>query len=184
MSSLPQQIHDSFAPLLGEPCWQVRRGYGSFLTFEFGDPHLEIYEPRTVPAHYSERVRKRLARRNIFIHGDWHLWIYCCDWLVTAHGERIGESSTHERMDRAAAELDGQALIQVHRDAETDHWFFNFDLGGQLETIPYDKPQYPQWYFHEPSGYVLTVRGSGIFSYRPGDERDEEASHDAECAAD
>ena len=166
-----EQAQISFAPLFGKPCWRVQRGYGSFLTFEFGEPHLEIHEPRAVGAKYSPRVRKGLARRRVFVHGDWHLWIYCCDWIVTVRGECVGESSTRERMDRAAAALDGQAINRVTLDTGTGHWSFDFDLGGRLETRPCAETGSgdEQWRLYEPSGCVLTVRGNGSFSHAPGD---------------
>lgn len=34
-----------FAPLIGLPAWNVQKGQGSFLTFDFGAPHLSITEP-------------------------------------------------------------------------------------------------------------------------------------------
>ena len=51
-------INDIFQPLYGKPCWQVKQGYGSFLTFEFGEPHLHIREPRQVSDQVSEKVKK------------------------------------------------------------------------------------------------------------------------------
>jgi hypothetical protein len=171
MPTLIEQVQASFAPLLGKPCWRVRRVHGSFLTFEFGEPHLEIHEPRKLDPSRSERLHQLFARRRVFIHGEWHLWIYCCDWIVTAGDERIGESSTHERMDRAANELDGQALISVR--GEGGRWYFDFDLGGRLETRPYEKylATNEQWHLYEASGYVLTVQADGSFTHAQGDER-------------
>jgi hypothetical protein len=31
-----------FKKLYGKPSWNVHRGYGSFVTFEFGKPKLEV----------------------------------------------------------------------------------------------------------------------------------------------
>jgi hypothetical protein len=33
-----------FKGILGKPCWDVKPGHGSFLTMEFGKPHLEVRE--------------------------------------------------------------------------------------------------------------------------------------------
>jgi hypothetical protein len=161
MHALVEQVQASFAPLLGKPCWRVRRGHGSFLTFEFGEPHLEIREPRKLDPSRSARMHQLFARRRVSIHGEWHLWIYCCEWIVTSGDERIGESSTHERMDRAAVELDGQALTSVRGDG--GRWYFDFDLGGRLETRPYEdgSPTDERWSLYEASDYVLAVLADG-----------------------
>ncbi|RIJ76775.1 hypothetical protein D1871_10435 [Nakamurella silvestris] len=36
----------TFAPMIGLPCWLVRRGHGSFVTLEFGSPQLTIAAER------------------------------------------------------------------------------------------------------------------------------------------
>lgn len=106
-------IQSVFADFIGRPAWQVQRGYGSFLTFEFGAPRLIVREPRTATSE-SEKVRAGAARRLITARGDWHLWIYCCDWEVRSGGSLIGTSSDDdEAMARAAKILDGQKLSQV-----------------------------------------------------------------------
>lgn len=71
-----------FAPLLGLPCWNVQKGQGSFLTFEFGDPSLQIREPieSTTAASATILAWRRRRRRSIRPIGEWHLWIYCCNW--------------------------------------------------------------------------------------------------------
>jgi hypothetical protein len=38
-------VGDAFSKIYGLPAWQVRKGVGSFLTLEFGEPHLQIRAP-------------------------------------------------------------------------------------------------------------------------------------------
>ena len=64
-----KQFDRSFAKLLGLPCWGVKRGWGSFLTLEFGEPHLEVVEPRLSDSLYP-KVRAAAARRSAHVHGD------------------------------------------------------------------------------------------------------------------
>jgi hypothetical protein len=45
---------------------------------------------------------------------------------------------------------------------------FEFDLGGRLETKPYDRTS-EQWLLYEPNGDVLAVRADRKYSYGPGD---------------
>jgi len=160
-------IDDVFAPLYGKPCWDVVPGYASFLTLEFGMPHLVIDEPKLLPKSASLRRRRAHARRRVTVRGDWHLWIYCCTWRVLIHGELIGDDTTARRIKRAAHELDGQALQQVIVNPEAGSSVFVFDLGGHLETRPYNRDS-EQWHLYEPSGNVFTYRADGYFSHEPG----------------
>ncbi len=61
-SDLIQRVRDSFSPLYGMPCWNAKHGHGSFITFEFGEPHLEIHEPREPNIPVSPAVEKLLYK--------------------------------------------------------------------------------------------------------------------------
>src|SRR4029450_2184389 len=54
---------NSLHPLHGLPCWNVRRGFASFMTFEFGNPHLDVMEPKEPQFAVSARVRRVLRSR-------------------------------------------------------------------------------------------------------------------------
>jgi hypothetical protein len=165
-------IEAGFQPLYGLPCWNVKPGYGSFLTMEFGEPHLEIREPRQASRDdASEQVCRLLARRLVTVHGQWHLWIYCCHWSVTAQGKVIGDSTTKEGVRHAAEELDSQKLVAASVDPLSGCSTFDFDLGARLSTWPYREAEsslYEQWMLYEPSGMVLSFRADGQYSHHPG----------------
>jgi hypothetical protein len=61
-----------FREIYGKSCWNVKPGYGSFFTLEFGKPHLEVCEPTVANKAVPRKVRRLLARRNVFVHGEWH----------------------------------------------------------------------------------------------------------------
>ena len=63
------QIEKIISKLYGIPCWGVRPGFGSFLTLEFGKPHLKVREPVVAGRSSPVSVRKRLARRRVYVHG-------------------------------------------------------------------------------------------------------------------
>jgi hypothetical protein len=165
-------IEAPFRPLLGRPCWNAKSGYGSFLTVEFGEPHLEIQEPRRARPRSSERVRQLLGRRHVTVRGEWHLWIYCCAWEVLTGDEVVGDSALHsdskEPIRRAAEELNGQRLTSVTVDPSRGRSVFHFDLGSRLETRPYDEGS-GQWIFYQPDGMVLVYRADGLYKHQPGD---------------
>lgn len=164
-------LQAAFGRLYGQPCWMASKGYGSSLTFEFGEPRLTIGEPRERLYALSSKVTLPIVHRPVRVHGQWHLWIYCCRWSIHLHGRPIAHSeSADQRIERAVTVLDGQQLTQVSIDPADASSVFAFDLGGSLRTRPYDEMS-EQWLLYEPSGYVLTVRADGRYSHQPGDTR-------------
>jgi hypothetical protein len=145
------------------PCWSVEQGYGSFLTFEFGQPHLEVREP------LLENAKKHLRYRAVKVHGEWHLWIYCCSWEIYLNSRLIAHSESPRRKIRNALKyINGQKIIKVEIDCETADTVFYFDLGGVLRTEHYNDDIYEQWMLYEPQGNVLSVRNDGMYCYQPG----------------
>ncbi len=45
---------------------------------------------------------------------------------------------------------------------------FLFDLGGTLETWPYDSEVNEQWMLYCPDGNVFTYRSDGHVNFKPG----------------
>jgi hypothetical protein len=159
----------SFRKLYGKPCWNVKQGYGSFLTLEFGAPHLIIREPRKPSRGMSKRVRENLARRLVYVRGDWHLWLYCCDWTIYDRSKRRADSESSKRtIERAANVLNGQALQQASFHYRGCRSVFEFDLGGRLVVKSWP-PAYEAWLLYEPTAKVLTLKADKTFSHHPGD---------------
>lgn len=163
-------LENVFHNLYGQPCWNARSGYGSFLIMEFGQPSLEIREPWIPKPTSSPAVVRSASRRLVTIRGQWHLWISSCAWQVFTGDKRIGHSnrrgSTKEPIKRAAKELNGQKLLRVSFDQKSGKTIFAFDLGSRLETHPYNKME-EQWLLFEPSGSVFVLRGDGQYAYQP-----------------
>jgi hypothetical protein len=152
-----------FKKLYGRPCWGVTNWYGSGIHLEFGEPHLEIREPRKVGPKATRQVRKHFARRQVFVHGEWHLCFDVCDWQIFQRGKRVGTSRSRSDLQRIVDSLNGQKLIRFSMRSRKD-CVFEFDLGGVLVTQGVD-PQEDQWTLFEPSGYCLTLRGDNRYSY-------------------
>jgi len=155
----------------GNPAWSVRKGHGSFLTLEFGQPDLEVREPLAASPDTQERVQERLASRRVSVRGRWHLWIYCCNWSITLRGTEVAHSeSPDDVIAFATDQLDGQKLLSVIRDERPGTWVFAFDLDCELRTWPYDDDVTgEQWLLYErDSVNVLTVRADGQCSYDSG----------------
>ena len=84
-------VGNAFGPAYGHPCWNVKPGVGGFLTMEFGNPTLPVHAP--LPTAQAEGV----PRRGAVVHGEWHLWVYCCEWVVRTDGKRIGHDNLNGR---------------------------------------------------------------------------------------
>ncbi len=161
-----------FQSLYGRPCWNAKSGFGSFMTMEFGDPCLTIREPRQVKDSDPPAVQGSSARRHVWVSGQWHLWIYCCEWEVRTGKKRIGHSnlkgSSKRPIERAARELDGQKLLHVSINPQDSSSVFEFDLGSRLETQPYDETS-KQWILRQPNNFYFSLRADSHFSHHPGD---------------
>ena len=156
-------IGSAFADVVGKRAWLVRKGYGSFLTMEFGEPHLEVREP--IPGSLARGLR----RPSVTVRGDWHLWIYCCEWAITENGAQLAHSESEDReIERAAHLLNGLTLRGVDVDQATAKVRFRFELETELATAPMG-PEYECWMFSAPDGQVFTLRGDATYSIGRGD---------------
>ncbi|HYD51450.1 MAG TPA: hypothetical protein VEA99_02440 [Gemmatimonadaceae bacterium] len=176
-ASAPTSLADGFFdPLIGLPAWMVRRGHGSFITMEFGEPHLQIGQVEEKRLHIAG-APERAAGRFTKFGGRWHLWVYCCDWHLELDGVELAHNETDDvTMNRALGFLDGQQLHEVHINPADAATTFTFDLGCILHTRPappglYKDPPVEQWFLYEWDGDVLVVREDGTFTHGPGSLR-------------
>ncbi len=160
---------ETFAPLIGVPCWGVEHGQGSILSFEFGEPRLVIREP-FVSTSSSAKLRASAAMRRVKPVGAWCLFVFCCRWRVTASGTLSAEDeSAQDRIEAATRDFDGQRLARFELGAAERRATFGFDLGAVLETWPYADDDIEQWSLYRPDGHALTYRADGALSLDPGD---------------
>lgn len=163
-------LEDIFSPIYGKPCWNVEQGYASFLTLEFGEPQLRVKEPRKASKQAPESVKRRWARRFVYVRGQWHLWLYACNWKIIILGEeKASHRSSKLAIRKAAVEINGEKLIRVVVD-KSFITTFEFDLGGKIICTPSRSfgKNFDLWLFYEPSGKVFTLRTDGKYSYTLG----------------
>jgi hypothetical protein len=109
-----------------------------------------------------------MQHRVVTVCGQWHLWIHSCEWVVLSDSKVVGDSSSNRRIDRAAKFLNGQKLVSAKLAPRGARTVFEFDLGGRLETKPFNRTG-EQWLLFEPSGNVLALRADRKISYGSGD---------------
>lgn len=169
-------IDSIFQPVIGKHCWNTENGVGSSLRFEFGEPHFVIHREPYKSKSTKPRMVRLAARRIVAIQGDWHLWIWSCDWRFFRNNILVGDSeSNRKELKQIAYDLEGQALISV-KVSGVGMTVFEFDLGGRLETFPYsetsEEPEpEEQWMLFQPSGMVFTFRSDGKYSHQMGNDR-------------
>jgi hypothetical protein len=160
-----KQISEVFVPLIGRLVWNVRRGHGSFLTLEVGEPHLSVREPIN-SASSSARVRSMLRRRRVFVVGDWHFWVKYGEWeLSTASGVLGSRTSPGSPNDERLGELDGQKLHSVGHGRLPGALVLTFDLGAKLEIWPSAEIPDDQWCLHGWDGNIAACQADGTLVF-------------------
>ena len=152
-ADVPNPLGSFVGLVLGLPGWNVKQGYGSFLTFEFGEPTLKVEEYQSG------------SRRSAHVRGQWHLWIYCCHWRALQHGAQLASSEDSEKIiGQATAMLNGQKLLGVSVAPKEGRSTFTFDLGGVLETWPYGDDQTEEQWIFLTEAEAFSYRADGIYS--------------------
>ena len=140
---LKKQIEALFRRLIGQKAWSASVGWGSFVTIEFG--------------------RKRLYHRHY--HGDWHLWLYLCEWSLNSNGRCLANSESKKRvMQLAIDNLNGEALTAVSFESLGMVTEFVFENHLQLRCKPYADaaPDEECWMLFTPDRQVVSLRESGL----------------------
>lgn len=171
-------VLEALRPVLGRTSWLVKHGHGSFITMEYGEPRVDVREPLLLPVLIAGAPARAL-QRHAFVHGEWHLWIYCCEWSLLLEDAQLAHNESDDiTMNRALSVLNGQVLQAVDIEPVNGRTRFTFDLGCSLLTYPappgtYDDPV-EQWMLYSRSGpglSVLNIRGDGTYSISDGRQK-------------
>lgn len=162
-----QQIQGLFRPLIGQLAWNVRGGYGSFLTLEFGKPHIVVREPIVPSPGRSERVQRALRRRRVYVVGDWSLFIQYCDWKISVADGSLDSQSIGTAPDECLADLDGQRFVSLDSGPLPNSWKIQFDLGGTLEVWPSTAYEATDdlWHLRSWNGDIAALQSDGTITF-------------------
>lgn len=146
-------IEDIVWQIVGLPAWHVRLGYASFVTMEFG-------ARRSAPDEHPR--------------GEWHLWIYLCDWRLRIYGKEVA----HCRGDRATLtevvqRLEGRTLesFVIDPDLVTTELHFSDDAVMTVSPARHRRDDsWEPWMLFLPDGRVLSLFADGQWKLTPGDE--------------
>lgn len=167
VSTPMQKVQGLFRPLIGQLVWNVRGGYGSFLTLEFGKPHMSVREPTGPNPESDARVQRNLRRRHVSILGDWHLFIQYCDWKISVADGSLDSQSIGTSPDECLIDLDGQRLVSLEGASLPNSWKFQFDLGGELEVWPSAEYEATDdlWHLRSWNGDIAALQSDGTIVF-------------------
>jgi hypothetical protein len=140
---LKKQVDTLFQPLIGQKAWGASLGWGSFVTIEFGRKHL-------YHRHY---------------HGEWHLWLYLCEWELRSNDRVLAHSESKKRvMQLAIDNLNGAELRGFAFDSQRMITEFTFDHDLHLQCRPYADAASDDecWMLFMPDRQVASLRGSRL----------------------
>ncbi|MGA8653558.1 MAG: hypothetical protein WB677_23615 [Xanthobacteraceae bacterium] len=134
---------------------------------EFGQPHIAVREPVVASPGRSDRVRRDLGRRRVFVVGDWHLWIQYSNWKVSFAGYSVDNRNADLRSNECLLDLEGQRLVSVEPGPLANAWAFAFDLGGTLEI--WSSAEYAAsddlWSLQRWNDDIAALRGDGTLVF-------------------
>ena len=166
MSTAPiRKPEEAFLPMIGRHAWSVSRTHGTFLTLEFGAPHLEVREPVVASSDSLPTVKRLLARRRVFVVGDWHFWVKYGHWEIRTANHLVRSEEAHvAQIEEAVQELDGQILLSVAPGAAPNSCVLKFDLGGSLYIWPSTDVGDDQWSIYPFNGNIISYQMNGSIS--------------------
>jgi hypothetical protein len=159
--NLKKEIEDLFRSLAGQKAWAAKIGWGSFVTIEFGPRRLQHH-------HY---------------HGDWHLWLYQCDWNLKSKTHELANSESKRGLMQAAIDnLNGLELEGIVFDAQqmSTEFVFQGNLRLRCQRYPDAQPNEECWMLFLPDKRVASLVADGL-RYEPSSlvdqkERDSEST--------
>jgi hypothetical protein len=143
----PKKAVELVSALTGQRTWGVRLGHGSFITLEFGKEET----PST----------SDVRRKSKLLHGEWHLWVYCCSWrLDTGRSIIAGSEDNRDHIAQALDKLNGKVLKQVRVDLPAFDAVLEFEGSVSLRLFSVYSEGVEHWMLYTPDGVVTF--GPGI----------------------
>lgn len=152
---------EAFAPLIGQLVWAVSQGYDTFVTMEFGSPHLLLREPGTRKAPATPRLQRMAARRMVTIKGDWHLFVEFAEWRASSvNGSISSKDKKRSGWKDVFDDISGQRLLSAESPV-AGRLILTFDLGGKIEIWPHPEIDNDVWTLHPWEGSIIACRHDG-----------------------
>lgn len=173
---IEQQLRKDLQKLTGLCCWDAKNTEFSWLSLNFGDPRLDIREPKdseTLAQYTSARIKLNKSLRHVWLRGDFWVWIDCCHWDIVFRGKKIAHSESRKSvMAKSMGKIDGQIIKKIEIFPDTAQTNFIFDLGGEIQMRRYeDLEDRPLWHFYDDKAKnVYSFKDNGKIKFGPGNQ--------------
>ncbi len=145
------EIKAKMAPLIGQKAWGVSLGLESIITLEFGKP---------IPP--NEKHKKT--------HGEWHLWVYMCDWRLEKNNKYIvGSGAKRSELEKVVQMMEGMSIdsIEILPVAGDTIIYFEEELVLRIFSVYSSEDEL--WMLFTPDGNVLYIGPGTNWYYEPAD---------------
>jgi hypothetical protein len=139
-------LNKMVAPLVGKKAWGVKKGYGSFLTIEFGAP----FRDQIINVEF----------------GEWHLWAYFCHWRINKNDKFIvGSESPEKKIADMVKAIEGLQLKVFSICPKNLDAILEFEGGITLELSSniavQDDEDADNWLLFMPNNKILVADHKG-----------------------
>jgi hypothetical protein len=143
-------IHEKIKPLVGQKPWEVKLGWGSFITFEFGE---------------------KLPDEGGHIHGEWHLWVRHCAWRIETEDMVLAASQDNrDNLAVAVKVMKNASVLSIEVLAPALETIIQFEDSLYLRLFPMHTEKFDSWQLFTPDRNVLTICPGSQWSYQSADE--------------
>jgi hypothetical protein len=142
MKTTAVDMQKYFEPLIGQQPKRARLGFGTFVTFDFGQRHLQ----------------------NGKFHYAWQLWIQQCDWYLQrrASGTLLNSESNRSLLERGVRSLETKRLESVSHVADRAETKFMFSEDIVFACKAYNDSEGEDcWALYMPDRHVLLADSRG-----------------------
>lgn len=146
-----------FQKIAGIKPTRVKLGHGSFITIDFG---------RDIP----EQVKTRNGLVTKYF-GEWHLWIYMCDWRIDKDKKPfVGCEDTREKIESSLPELAERELkgVEILNNAFDAKLTFGNNI--ELHLFSFYTQDEKQWMLFTPENKVFIAGPNSEWSYHDSDK--------------
>ncbi len=134
--------------------YNLKLGYGSFLTMDFG---------RQIQVITRTKRGEKLSTR-----GEWHIWIYMCSWRIDKNKTPlVGSNDSREKIELALQKANNKKLLKYEILNDSLDAIFHFENKVTLSLFNTNTEEGEHWLLFTPDKNVLTIGPSNSISYGP-----------------
>lgn len=113
--------------------WGARRTFGTFFELQFGEPYLEVLEPRPAAPRQSGAGMTKPRRRRVEPRGTWTIWVKSSSWEVVHRTQRLASSDDSSEHIQSALDLvNGLKFLEIRVSSKQSRTTLSFEDGHKI----------------------------------------------------